>query len=119
MIYAKLLAVALLWAGTFIVGKYAAPQLPHFTLAALRFWCAFAILLPALLLLEGRIPRLSWRTLALTAFAALFGLFAYNLFFFGALERIPAGRAALVVALNPIMTALAMALIFRERITPR
>ncbi len=48
MIYAKLLGVALLWAGTFAAGKYAAPQLPHFTLAALRFWCAFAILAPVL-----------------------------------------------------------------------
>jgi len=118
VIYAKLLCVALLWAGTFIVGKYAAPQLPHFTLAALRFWCAFAILGPLLLLVEGRVPRLSWRLLGLTFVVALFGLFAYNLFFLGALERIAAGRTALVVALNPILTALAMALIFRERIAP-
>lgn len=116
MIYAKLLGVALLWAGTFIAGKYAAPQLPHFTLAALRFWCAAAILMPALLWTEQRFPRLSPRTLALTAVVALFGLFAYNLFFFGALELIPAGRTALVVALNPILTAVAMALVFRERI---
>jgi drug/metabolite transporter (DMT)-like permease len=116
MIYAKLLGVALLWAGTFIAGKYAAPQLPHFTLAALRFWCAAAFLVPALLWTEQRFPRLSARTLALTAVVALFGLFAYNLFFFGALELIPAGRTALVVALNPILTAVAMALVFRERI---
>jgi drug/metabolite transporter (DMT)-like permease len=116
MIYAKLLGVALLWAGTFIAGKYAAPQLPHFTLAALRFWCAFAILAPVLWLAERRWPRPSLRTLALTAVVAAFGLFAYNLFFFGALELIPAGRTALVVALNPILTALAMSLVFRERI---
>jgi drug/metabolite transporter (DMT)-like permease len=116
VIYAKLLTVALLWAGTFIAGKYAAPLLPHFTLAALRFWCAAAILVPALLWTEGRFPRLSLRTLALTAVVALFGLFAYNLFFFGALELIPAGRTALVVAMNPILTAVAMAVVFRERI---
>lgn len=119
MIYAKLLGVALLWAGTFITGKYAAPQLPHFTLAALRFWCAFAILAPVMWLAERRWPRLSARTLALTAVVAAFGLFAYNLFFFGALELIPAGRTALVVALNPILTAIAMSLVFRERMPVR
>lgn len=116
MIYAKLLGVALLWAGTFIAGKYVAPQLPHFTLAALRFWCAAAILVPVLLWSERRFPTLSLRTLAMTALVALFGLFAYNLFFFGALALIPAGRTALVVALNPILTAVAMAVVFRERI---
>ncbi len=56
--------------------------------------------------------------LALTAVVAAFGLFAYNLFFFGALELIPAGRTALVVALNPILTAVAMSRVFRERIAP-
>lgn len=118
MIYAKQLGVALLWAGTFIAGKYAAPKLPHFTLAALRVWCAFTILAPVLWLPERRWPRPSPRMLALTAVVAAFGLIAYNLFFFGALELIPAGCTTLVVALNPILTAVAMSCVFRERIAP-
>ena len=45
-LYARLVGVAALWGGTFIAGRIAAPQLPHFTLAALRFWVAAALLLP-------------------------------------------------------------------------
>jgi drug/metabolite transporter (DMT)-like permease len=47
----------------------------------------------------------------------LTGIFLYNLCFFGALGRMPAGRAALFIALNPIVTALAAALLLRERLT--
>lgn len=113
-LYLRLTGVAALWGGTFVAGRIAAPVLPHFTLAALRFWVGFAILAVVLRVAEGGWPRLRRRDLISTGLLAATGLVAYNLFFLGALERIPASRTALVVALNPIMTALAMALVFRE-----
>lgn len=115
-LYARLIGVAALWGGTFIAGRVAAPQLPHFTLAALRFWVAAALLLPLLWAVERGFPRLRPKDWLATAALALIGLVAYNLLFLGALERIPASRTALVVALNPIMTAVAMALVFGERL---
>jgi len=115
-LYLRLTGVAALWGGTFIAGRIAAPELPHFTVSALRFWTAFAILLPLLLLAEKGLPRLRRRDIVYSALLALSGLVAYNLFFLGALELIPAGRTALVVALNPIITALTMALVFGERV---
>jgi drug/metabolite transporter (DMT)-like permease len=115
-LYLRLAGVAALWGGTFIAGRIAAPELPHFTISALRFWVAFAILAPLLLVVEKRIPRLSARDLGFTALLALFGLVIYNLLFLGALELIPAGRTALVVALNPILTAMTMAIVFDERL---
>ncbi len=119
MTYLKLLGVALLWGGTFIAGRIAAPVLPHFTLATLRFAAGLSILVAVLLILERRWPRLSPRRQTLLALRGLTGVFAYNLFFFGALELIPAGRTALVVAMNPILTALAMALVFHEPLSAR
>ena len=115
-LYLRLAGVAALWGGTFIAGRIAAPELPHFTISALRFWVAFAILAPLLLVVEKRIPRLSARDLGFTALLALFGLVIYNLLFLGALELIPAGRTALVVALNPILTAMTMAIVLGERL---
>lgn len=115
-IYLRLAGVAALWGGTFIAGRIAAPEMPHFTVSALRFWTAFAILLPLLLIVERGWPKLRPRDWGYTALLALFGLVIYNLLFLGALELIPAGRTALVVALNPILTALTMAAIFGERL---
>lgn len=115
-LYARLVGVAALWGGTFIAGRVAAPQLPHFTLAALRFWVAAILLLPLLWAVERGFPRLRPKDWLATAMLALTGLVAYNLLFLGALERIPASRTALVVALNPILTAVAMAVVFGERL---
>ncbi len=115
-LYARLVGVAALWGGTFIAGRIAAPQLPHFTLAALRFWIAAALLLPLLMIVERGLPRLRPRDWLYTALLALSGLVTYNLLFLGALEHIPASRTALVVAMNPIITAVAMASVFGERL---
>ena len=54
--YLRLIGVAALWGGTFIAGRIAAPQVPHFTLAALRFWSAALVLLPVAYLVDGRLP---------------------------------------------------------------
>ncbi|MFM7627505.1 MAG: DMT family transporter [Gammaproteobacteria bacterium] len=115
-IYARLVGVAALWGGTFIAGRIAAPQVPHFTLAALRFWAAVAVLLPLLLIVERGWPKLRARDWGFALLLAMTGLVTYNLLFLGALERIDASRTALVVALNPILTAVAMASVFGERL---
>ena len=47
------------------------------------------------------------------------GIFAYNLFFMGALERLPASRAALIIALNPIVTITISAVVLKERLGAR
>lgn len=114
--YLRLVGVAALWGGTFIAGRIAAPQVPHFTLAALRFWSAFLVLFPMAWWFEGRLPRLKRLDLFYALLISLFGLVFYNLFFLGALELISASRTALVVALNPIITAVAMAFVFKERL---
>lgn len=115
-VYARLVGVAALWGGTFIAGRVAAPQVPHFTLAALRFWTAVAVLLPLLIVTERGRTRLRARDWGYALLLASTGLVTYNLLFLGALERIDASRTALVVALNPILTAVAMALVFGERL---
>lgn len=116
LVYIKLIFVALFWGGTFIAGRVLAQQMPPMTAASGRF--AVAVLLLVLLAwkFEGGLPRLDRRQLATTAALGLTGIFLYNLCFLAALSRMPAGRTALFVALNPIVTALASALLFRERL---
>ncbi|MCU9947582.1 DMT family transporter [Pseudomonas sp. PDM13] len=116
LVYLKLTAVALLWGGTFIAGKLAAQAVPPLSAATGRFAVAVALLLVLAWKVEGGLPRLDRRQLAITFCLGLTGIFLYNLFFLGALSRIPAGRSALFVALNPIVTALALAALFGERL---
>lgn len=116
LVYAKLVLVTLFWGGTFIAGRIAAHALPALSAAALRFAVAAALLLAFAWIKEGGLPRLTGKQMGATAALGLTGIFLYNLCFFGALGTMPAGRAALFVALNPIVTALAAAVLLRERL---
>ncbi|HEY1044543.1 MAG TPA: DMT family transporter [Telluria sp.] len=118
-VYLKLAGVSFLWGGTFIAGRTLAHEMPAMVAAAARFAVAAALLLLLAWRMEGGLPRLSRSQMLATAALGLTGIFLYNLCFFGALGHIPAGRAALFVALNPIVTALAAAVILRERLTSR
>ena len=59
-------------------------------------------------------PKLSLRQVPGILALGLTGIFAYNLFFFNGLTLIGAGRAALIIALNPVAITLCSALIYRE-----
>nr|WP_235581324.1 MULTISPECIES: DMT family transporter [unclassified Rhizobacter] len=110
--------VALFWGGTFIAGKALAQAMPPTVAAVLRFGVAVSLLLPLAWRSAGGLTRLSWRQALATAGLGLTGIFLYNLCFFSALSRMPAGRTALFVALNPVVTAIAASLVFRERLRP-
>lgn len=115
-VYLKLVLAALFWGGTFIAGRIVAPAVPHMIAAAGRFAVACVLLVLLAYKLEGGLPRLSRRQLLATFALGLCGIFIYNLGFLGALSRMPAGRTSLIVALNPTVVALALAVFFRERL---
>lgn len=116
-IYFKLVLVALLWGGTFIAGRLLAESLSPLMSAIGRFGLAVFILILLTIKLEGRLPKLSLRQVAITFTLGLTGIFTYNLFFFTALSEMPASRTALFVAFNPIATAVLVSLLYREKIS--
>lgn len=115
-LYSLLVLTMAIWAGTFVAGRVLSQQLPALSLA---FW-RFAIAAVCLFLFLARSPEglklpppRAWPWLLVLA---LTGIYAYNVLFFAGLAEIPASRAALLVALNPGLTALASALLLRQRI---
>lgn len=115
-LYAKLVLMAAMWGGLYSMGRILAPLVPPLTSGALRFLVATAILLPLLAIREGRLPPIDRRQLGAIAALGLTGVFLFNYFFFAGLEHISASRAALIVSLNPVGTAVAMWLFFDERL---
>ena len=118
-LYAKLVAVPAIWGGTFIAGRIIALALPAAVGSALRYVVAVVALLFAARALEGGLPRLTRHQVVGTLLLGATGIFAYNLFFLGALARLPASRTSLIVALNPITTITAASLLLGERLSPR
>ncbi|MGV3653444.1 MAG: DMT family transporter [Noviherbaspirillum sp.] len=115
-IYLKLVLVALMWGGTFVAGRTIAQQMPMTIAATLRYAVAVPVLLLIAWKMEGGLPRLTARQAVTTFALGLTGIFIYNVCFFAALSRMPAGRTALFVALNPVVTALLLAIVLRERL---
>ena len=60
-----------------------------------------------------RLPRSSWGKVAAMA---VLGVLAYNLFFFHGMKTVPSGTAALVIALNPVFTAVLARLVLGEAV---
>ncbi len=112
----KLVMVAALWGGTFIAGRILAQSLPLMTAAFSRFFVASILLVIVAVKMEGKLPRLNREQILLTAILGFTGIFLYNICFFGALARIPAGRTSLFVSLTPIVTAISASIIFSERL---
>lgn len=118
-LFFKLTLVALLWGGTFIAGRVVAHAVPPALAAWIRFAIAAVLFVAIARTAEGGLPRLDRQQIVDTALLGLTGIFLYNLFFLGALARLPAGRTALLVSLNPALTAIAAALFVGERLGPR
>lgn len=116
VVYLKLVCVALFWGGTFVAGHIVAKEIPHMIAAAGRFLVACVLLLLLAWRMEGGLPKLNRKQIHATFALGATGIFLYNICFLAALERMPAGRSALFVALNPIVTALAMAFLFSEKL---
>jgi drug/metabolite transporter (DMT)-like permease len=116
VIYLKLLLTAIFWGGTFIAGKVIAQSVHPVSAAFLRFVIATICLLILVLRFEGRLPRLVPKQIFLAVLLGLTGVFAYNILFFSGLKHIDAGRAALIIANNPIIISLLSAVIFKERL---
>jgi len=112
--YLKLFAVAFFWGGTFVAGRFLAGNVQPVSSAFFRFLVASSLLLLATWRMEGRLPTLNLRQVLSVSALGLTGIFAYNLFFFNGLTLIGAGRAALIIALNPVAITLCSALIYKE-----
>jgi drug/metabolite transporter (DMT)-like permease len=118
-VYLKLVGVAAIWGGTFVAGRIASAEMPATTAALWRYVFASGVLLVAAVVLERGLPRLTGRQwLGVTLLGAT-GVAAYNLCFMWGLKTVPAGRASLIVALNPAATLAGAALLFGERLDVR
>jgi len=116
-IYLKLLLTAIFWGGTFIAGRIVAKNVEPFSAAFLRFAIASVLLLLVTFKVEGRLPAVKTSQVIPVIALGMTGVFAYNALFFKGLKIINAGRAALIVAMIPILIALLSSYFFKEKLT--
>jgi drug/metabolite transporter (DMT)-like permease len=116
-LYLKLVLVTLFWGGTFLTGQITSKSISPVLSAFGRFLAASLFLAVVLPLRERKWQRPTKKQLLLILAAAATGIVSYNLFFFSGLKLIETNRAALIVALNPVMIMLIASMVRMERLT--
>ncbi len=116
LIYIKLLLTAIFWGGTFIAGKMISETVNPCSASFLRFAIASFFLIIITIKIEGKLPKLKKKQILPVVLLGFTGVFAYNILFLTGLSYINAGRAALIIAMNPIFISLLSALFFKERL---
>lgn len=114
----RLLGMAVLWGASWPAGRILALNMPPLAASGLRFVLAVMLLLPWLYFSGGfdAIKRWTLKTWLGMVAAGATGVFGYSSFFLTGLQHLPAGKAALLITLNPVLTLLLAVWIFKERI---
>jgi len=115
VIYIKLLLTSVLWGGGFIAGRIVAKDVEPFSAAFLRFAVASIFLLILTWRTEGRVPTIKKRHIVPVVLLGMTGIFSYNIFFFKGIKTVEAGRAALIMATDPIFVAMCSSVLFKEK----
>ena len=107
-----------LWATGFIGARYAMPWSEPFTFLAIRFALAASILLALALVLRSRWPSRTQAAHSLIAGALMHGGYL-GAVFWAIKHGMPAGISALIVGLQPLVTALLAGAVLGDKILPR
>jgi drug/metabolite transporter (DMT)-like permease len=115
----RVAAFCLLWSSAFSAAKIALADCPPLLLLTARFLIAGAVMLGA-----AAVSGVSWRNLTRRDLIALAGLgIANNALYLGlnyiGMRSISSGLSALIVSMNPVLTALLATMVLDERMTWR
>lgn len=117
---AAVLATVLMWASSFVVIRWAAPEISPGPLALLRLLAGSLTLTVLVLIVRRGRPRLPrGKALVLTAVFGVAWFAVYTVAFNWAGHYLDAGTIAMIVNLSPLLTALGAVLFFKEAFSSR
>jgi drug/metabolite transporter (DMT)-like permease len=107
----------LLWSGGFTIAKVGLSYADPLTLLAIRYGCVVVLLLPFFVIYKPALPkgRAEWLHLAVVGFLIQVAYFGTGWMAF--VKGSSAGSLALITSLQPILVALLMPLVSRERVS--
>lgn len=117
LVYLRLLLTTMFWGGTMVAGRDLAQHIGPYSASFLRFVVASTCLWFIIRKREGGLPPVRGRQWIALVLLGMTGVFAYNIFFLQGLALIPAGRTAIIIALNPVVITIFSAILFKERLT--
>ncbi len=114
-VYLLVALSAFFWGANFVLAGPVLVDLPPVWAAAMRFLLAAALMLGIALARREALRDLAIRHAGTYLMLGLVGVAAFNLLFFKALQTTSASNGALIMATNPLLTALLAAPLLGER----
>lgn len=115
--YIAMIMACLFWAGAFIAGKSSIGSFGPWSLTFYRFFFASVILFPVLFMTSKESLKLSGEQWKVAVILGFVGMLGYHVFFFTALKYTTASSASMLAATNPIMTAILLAVFYKEKLS--
>jgi drug/metabolite transporter (DMT)-like permease len=115
----KLVLVMLFWGATFVSGRVLAQSYHPYAIAFMRFLVAVLFLFPILAYRKNENFSLTPLQILKVFVLGMTGVFAYNYFFFGGLKIVEAGKASMIIATNPVITATIAGIFLGEGFSPK
>jgi len=115
--YLKLVLTMFFWGGTWIAARVVVQDVAPLAAAAWRFLFSVVSLAAIVLWHYRRVPALRGREWLHVLALGATGIFLYNVCFLYGMQHMPAGRGALVVALNPVVVTFGAWLLLGEVMT--
>lgn len=115
--YIAMIIACVFWAGAFIAGKSSISSFGPWSLTFYRFFFATILIFPILYMTSRESLKLSkeqWKVAILLGFVGMLG---YHVLFFTALKYTTASSASMLAATNPIMTAILLAIFYKEKLS--
>jgi drug/metabolite transporter (DMT)-like permease len=114
-VYAELTTVAAIWGGVFLVVKHALVEMGPMKMGMTRFVLSALVALPLVAYLQPKSYRLG-RTALVPVIVTGLQTFLYQFCFFEGMSRTSAINTSLIIAANPIMTAVLAGIFLREQL---
>lgn len=111
--------VTIFWAGAFITGKMGVHLLSPLVLTFLRMALATAIIFPIMIHVEKDNWKIKKEDVKYAIATGTVGMIGYHVFFFSALKYTEASKAAMINAINPLLTAMLAAVFLKEKLSSR
>lgn len=117
VVYLLVTGSALFWGATFNLAKVAVAYLPPFTIAAARFAIAATLMILVMLVTQKNVAATVRRNWFAYLIMGVIGQVGFNVFFFIGMRYTTPTNGALIMATNPLVTALMAGLLLHEPVS--
>ncbi len=114
--YIKLIIAPIIWGGALSAGRIITQIVPPFTTSCVRFMIASFVMIPSVLLVEGKFPRITRKEFFSIVLLSVTGMVMFNVLLFSALKSITATRSSIMLAFTPVVVTVVAHLLYKEQV---